>query len=391
MHDLSRRNFDLAYLANVMGLYCESGAGRAIKVEDEEVTDFVRCSYLGLDRHPKVVAGAIREIEKFQAVQWSCSRNRLNYSVLDELEGCLSAIWRGRVIVFTSVTLANFAGISLLASGLLTRAVPRVVVFDGQCHASLQILRPIVADETSVETVRPGDYARLESICKRHKDVVFVTDGVNSMGGAADIEHLTFIQGRYGLMLYIDDAHGISIQGDNGCGYTRSRVPHDLGERTIIAVSLSKGFGASGGALLVGTKKQEQTIRRFAPPYGFSAIPSVPAVGAALGSASVHASEEIYERQRELSKRIEIFDSALRTADAGNGLPVRFVTMGNEKKAIRIAGALLRSGFYVMAAFFPTVARGRAGIRISLTSEHRLESIRKLTGELRKMLSTDNP
>jgi 7-keto-8-aminopelargonate synthetase-like enzyme len=386
MSVFSQQNFDLAYSTKVMGLYCESSAGRTIKVNNEDVTDFVRCSYLGLDNHPEVIAGAIRAIEKFQSIQWSCSRNRLNYSILNELENCLSSIWRGRAVVFTSVTLANLAGISLLASGLLTMSIPSVVAFDERCHASLQILRPLVADETNVEMVSSGDYDCLEALCKKYQKVVFVTDGVNSMGGTADIKSLISIQNRYDLTLYIDDAHGISIQGNNGCGYTRSRISHDLGERIILAISLAKGFGASGGALLVGTKKQEEAIRRYAPSYGFSAIPSVPAVGAALGSASVHMSEEIYERQREMLKRIETFDSNLPTEDSGNGLPIRFVRIGNEERVIRIVESLFHSGFYVMAAFFPTVERGKAGIRVSITSEHPLESIKKLTEALHRQL-----
>ena len=388
MSVFSQEKFDLAYSTKVMGLYCESGTGRAIKVNNEDIIDFVRCSYLGLDNHPEVVAGAVRAVERFQSVQWSCSRNRLNYSLLNELENCLSSIWRGHVVVFTSVTLANLAGISLLASGLLTTSVPSVVAFDERCHASLQILRPLVADETSVEMVSSGDYDGLEALCKKYQKVVFVTDGVNSMGGAANIKSLISLRDRYDLTLYIDDAHGISIQGNNGCGYTRSRISHDLGERTILAISLAKGFGASGGALLVGTKKQEEAIRRYAPSYGFSAIPSVPAVGAALASASVHMSEEISTRQRELLKRVEKFDSNLPTEDVGNGLPIRFVQIGDEERTIRIAEALFHSGFYVMAAFFPTVKRGKAGIRISITSEHQLESIQKLSKELHRHLLT---
>ena len=64
----------------------------------------------------------------------------------------------------------------------------------------------------------------------------------------APIDDLLRLQDKYGLFLYIDDAHGISIQGNRGEGYARSRLGASLRERTIVAASLSKGWNQRWGS-----------------------------------------------------------------------------------------------------------------------------------------------
>jgi 8-amino-7-oxononanoate synthase len=108
------------------------------------------------------------------------------------------------------------------------------------------------------------------------------------VGGIAPLRELLDLKNRYDLFLFIDDAHGTSIEGTNGCGHVRSKLGEDIGERVILAASLAKGFGASGGMLLLGSRAQEDLVRRYSQSYSFSACPSIPAIGAALASALVH-------------------------------------------------------------------------------------------------------
>src|SRR3546814_11536164 len=89
------------------------------------------------------------------------------------------------------------------------------------------------------------------------------------MGGEAPLQALMRLQERYNLFLYIDDAHGISILGAQGEGFARGQLPDELGPRTIVAASLGKGFGASGGVLMLGSREQEDVVRRYAQPYAF--------------------------------------------------------------------------------------------------------------------------
>ena len=65
----------------------------------------------------------------------------------------------------------------------------------------------------------------LEDLGRKYPRVAYVCDGVYSTGGATDLPALRALQEKYGLFLYIDDSHGLAIQGERGEGYVRSRLP----------------------------------------------------------------------------------------------------------------------------------------------------------------------
>lgn len=386
----TRGHFDTAYESGVMGLFGVSLSQRRVCLKSgvhdgAEIVDFVRCSYLGLDNHPDIVSGAIAAIEEYGALHWSCARTRLNYDILGLLEDELSALFKAHVICFSNVMVANMGALPLIASGHLTERKKPVVVFDRECHVSLQYHKANVADETQVMTIPHNDLNMLEDICRREYPVAFIADGVYSMGGEAPIGDLQALQRQYGLFLYIDDAHGISLFGRRGEGFARSRFSDDLGERTLIAASLAKGFGASGGLIMAGTADQEDLFRRYAQSYTFTAAPNLAAVGAARASARLHASPLLGTLQNRLAENIRLFDSELETPQQGNRLPIRMVPIGGETECIAAARLLLDQGFYTSATFFPTVARNRAALRICLTAAHSEEDIMSLCDRIRKI------
>nr|WP_249168363.1 aminotransferase class I/II-fold pyridoxal phosphate-dependent enzyme [Bradyrhizobium elkanii] len=380
----SRSYFDEAHNVGLMAVHGRSTLGRAFALGAgplhgrPSVIDFVRCSYLGLDNHPVIVAAAIEAIEAHGSLHWSCARTRLNFDLLADLEESLSEMFGARVLTFSTVMLANLGAMPILASGLLTGNKKPVVVFDRIAHLSLAYHKPVVADETRVETIEHNDIDALERLCREQPVVAYVCDGVYSMGGNAPIEELRKLQERYGLFLYIDDAHGISLFGRQGEGFARTQFPDVLGDRTIIAASLAKGFGASGGMLMLGTAEQEALFRRYAIPYAFSVAPNLAAVGAALGSCRIHRSAELAERQMRLADRINFFDHRVETPELGNLLPIRMVALGSEVKAIALARELLDAGFYTSVIFFPTVAQGKAGVRVCITADHEVGDIERL-------------
>lgn len=392
MINKSRPYFDAAHASGLMAVQGRSTTGRTVILgtgqldSRPEVIDFVRCSYLGLDNHPLIVAGAVDAIEVHRSLHWSCARTRLNFDLLAELEATLSDMFCARVLASSTVMLANLGAMPLLASGQLTGGRKPVVVFDRTAHISLAYHKPVVADETRVETIAHNDIDALERLCREHPVVAYVCDGVYSMGGNAPVKELRQLQERYGLFLYIDDAHGISLFGRQGEGFARSQFPQVLDDRTIIVASLAKGFGASGGMLMLGTAEHEALFRRYSIPYAFSVAPNLAAVGAALGSCKIHRSAELGERQERLAQRIKVFDRRVSTAEQGNPFPIRMIAIGSEAEAIAIARRLLDVGFYTSVTFFPTVAQGSAGIRVCITADHEVRDIEQLCDCILEML-----
>jgi 8-amino-7-oxononanoate synthase len=376
--------FDAAYDAGVMGVYAGAADGRHLtwypdrQPPGRDVVDLVRTSYLGLDRHPKVVQGAIDAIREYGTVHWASGRTRLNYELMDQLEGRLSRLVRAHVITSSTVSMANQGALPLIASGALTEGVAPVVVFDRACHASLAHHKAVMADEAEVVTIGHNDLDALEDVCRRSGWVAYIADGVYSMGDHAPLADLRRLQERYPLFAYIDDAHGISIAGRNGEGFARSSYPDELGERTIIVASMGKGFGASGGMLMLGTPEQEALFRRYSGTYVFSGAPNLAAIGAALASAGVHETAEIRQRQAALAHRLRAFDERVATAQRGSPFPIRMLDVGDEYETIAAARRYLDAGFYTMASFFPAVAQGQAGLRLCLTATHSFEDIERL-------------
>jgi 7-keto-8-aminopelargonate synthetase-like enzyme len=387
MIDAANGSFDAAHYQGIMALYAAPMTGRFVYLPatGQTVVDFVRCSYLGLDNHPAIIDGAAKTVQDSGALHWSCARTRLNFTVLGELEAQLSSLFDAKVVTFTTVLAANMSALPLLASGHLTGGRKPIMVFDRLAHATLAHHKAVVAQETPVETIRHNDLEALEALCKSHQQVAYVCDGVYSMGGHAPLEALRSLQDKYGLFLYIDDAHGISIEGRTGVGFARSALG-PLGKRTIVAASLGKGFGASGGMVMLGTAQQELLFRRFAVAYAFSASLNTAAIGAASASARIHDSEELPLRQQSLRTNLALLDALLATDQASSILPIRTVRIGDELLAVAAARHLLEKGFYTSAIFFPTVARGEAGIRICLTSDHTQPQIRDLVTAINEII-----
>jgi 8-amino-7-oxononanoate synthase len=375
--DTADRHFEAAQFQGIMAIYAHPSKGRTVRLnyEDREVVDFVRCSYLGLDNHPDIVEGALEAVRSAGALHWSCARTRLNFAALGELEASLSELFAARVITYTTVLAANMSALPLIASGHLTGGPKPVIVFDQLAHATLAYHKGTIAQETRVETIAHNDMDTLERLCRRNQSVAYICDGVYSMGGSAPIAELRRLQEKYGLFLYIDDAHGVSLFGKNGEGFAKSQIG-ELGNRTIIAASLGKGFGASGGLLMLGTASQELLFRRFAVAHAFSASLNTAAIGAGIASARLHGSDELPRLQQTLQQKISLFDGLLSTAQHGATLPIRTVHFGDELIAIGAARSLFQKGFYASAIFFPTVSKGKAGLRICMTATHTDDQIR---------------
>ncbi|WP_165225802.1 aminotransferase class I/II-fold pyridoxal phosphate-dependent enzyme [Affinirhizobium pseudoryzae] len=381
MIDVAGTSFDAAHFRGIMALYAAPGVGRSVRLahNGQDAIDFVRCSYLGLDNHPAIVEGAAKAVLDDGTLHWSCARTRLNFRRLGDVEDKLSDLFGARALTFTTVLAANMSALPLIASGHLTGGQRPVMVFDRLAHATLAHHKGVVAQETRVETIAHNDLARLKEICRDNARVAYVCDGIYSMGGQAPIAALRDLQNRYGLFLYIDDAHGVSLFGPQGEGYARSQI-NDIGDRTIIASSLGKGFGASGGVLLLGSAGQELLFRRFAIAHAFSASLNTAALGAVAASANIHRSPELALRQNRLAANVALLDELIPSDFAGQPFPIRMFPIGDELLTINTARELLQRGFYVSAVFFPTVARGKAGLRVCLTADHTEEQLRGLAG-----------
>ena len=360
------------------------------RVETETGARFLNlcsCSYLGLHSHPAMVEGAIEALRRERIVNLSISRLRLRLTILDELESELEALYRARAFTAMSASSAIAGVLPLIASGHLSDGQPRVMVFDKFCHFSMNLMKPVCADETLVLTSPHNDLDYLEDVCKKHPRVAYVADGVYSMGGAAPVRELLELQDRYGLFLFFDDSHSLSLWGERGEGYVRSFCGGELNPLTIIVASLNKGFGASGGVIMLGPVEHEPLLARFGGPLAWSQSLNVASIGSALASARLHGTPELARLQRQLQDNIALFDREIETEQHGNGLPIKLIQVGAEERAVEGSREILRRGFYTSAVFFPIVERGKAGLRVMVRADNRPEDIRAFSAAVREVVA----
>jgi 8-amino-7-oxononanoate synthase len=359
-----------------------------------EVTEFINCSYLGLDVHPDVIAAAKRALDNW-GVHLCCARSRFSIGDLTDVESELSALWGGHAVTFPSVTSAHLSALPLVADGTLLGTQRKVrMVFDRFAHASMQQLKPLLEPHARVATIAHNDIpalvAHVDEATQCDEDIVFVADSVYSMGGLCPLSSLLELSTQRGLHLYLDDAHGTSIFGEHGEGAVLAATG-GLPARTLITFSLAKGFGCNGGGILLGSRAQEQAVRSFGQSYMFSGPLDFAVAGAARAVVAMHRDGEVKRLQKQLRSQVSLFDRCatrfMPIGDGQNFSPIRMVPMTSIQEAQRIGVALIERGFFVSVAMYPVVPRDQPQLRVCLSASHTDDEIRGLCAALEQLTS----
>lgn len=366
--------------------------GRTVRLATDgpDVVSFATCSYLGLDRDPRLAAGAIAAIEQ-HGVAFSASRCFVTSPLYAEADALLAQVFARPVVLAGSTTLAHGAALPILLDGR------DVVLYDAQVHHSVQTaLAALGSRGPRCEQVAHADFDVLEraiqaALAGGARRIWYCADGIYSMlGDRLDVDALVALMARYpALHAYLDDAHGMSWCGSRGAGsLIDAALPRD---RTVIATSLSKGFGCTGGVIAVPDQLTKQRIENLGPSLMFS-IQLPPAVlGAICASARIHLGPDIVGYQRELGALLAVTRRVVSEHPAigprapvvaGAPTPVQYVVLGDVDLVIDSTADLLGRGYLVNPVAFPAVPRNAGGMRITLTRNHTEEDVRGLLDAL---------
>lgn len=351
--------------------------------------NFGSCSYLGLETDLRLKHAAIDAVSRY-GVQFASSRTYVSCPPYAELERLLTTMFEAPLVVAQTTTLAHFAALPILVGK------DDAVVCDQLVHSSVQAVLPtLTAAGTTCRFVRHNRIDRLDHIittlAAHHPRVWYLADGVYSMhGDLAPLGALRDLVARHErLSLYIDDAHGLSWSGRHGRGTVLGEGP--LPERTVMVASMAKAFAAGGAVIVFPDAETALLVRACGSTLIFSGPLQPALLGAAIGSARVHLSNEIAERQAKLRTRIHLFNDlvAARGLPLGStdATPIRFVKTGENDVTCRLAADLMSDGFYVNTALFPAVSRGHGGLRIALTLHQTLDDIRDLVDAVARRLT----
>ena len=363
-----------------------SAQGPEVQIAGRRLINFSSNDYLGLAGDSRLCEAAIGAIREFGVGAGASRLVSGTQSPHLRLENAL-AKWKQAeaALSFSSGYAAAFGTVPALVSK------DDVILLDKLCHASL-----IDGAKLSGATLRvfPHNHLgkleeHLEWVRRQHpgKRILILTESVFSMDGdRAPLRELIELKKRFGALLMLDEAHAVGVIGPNGRGLAAAQNLSD--DVDVQMGTLSKALGASGGYICGSRSLIEWLINR-ARSFIYSTAPPPAIVAAALAAVNFLGSSEGEERRRLLWERIGLMKDLLprnelnEKASVVNSAIFPWI-VGDEQAAIDLAASLQSEGFLVPAIRYPTVAKGSARLRITVTASHGENQIRSLCGAIKR-------
>ena len=357
------------------------GTGRELIIGNERYINFSSNDYLGLSNHPDLKKAFAEGVGLYGTGSGSSSLVTGYSKAHLALEEALCD-WLGgeAALLFSSGFSANSGCLSAMADSKDTQ-----FILDKLAHASL-----IDGALNSVATTKRYKHNDIDHLNQRlqsasAKDTMIVTEGVFSMDG--DKGHLDQIYTASKLsnsQLYVDDAHGIGVLGENGSGTLSSFGISDK-SNIIQMATFGKALGTQGACIVASDDIIEYLVNRCRD-YIYSTAIS-PAVAHAT-IASIHIAKQESWRREKLNKLSKLFklklDSTIETTQSDSAI-IGVIT-GSETSALYCQQHLKKLGSWVAAIRPPTVERGKSRLRVTLSCEHNENDINNLANSINEVL-----
>jgi len=364
----------------------DSAPGPRLQIDGRSLLNFASNDYLGLANHPALKTAAIAAVSQFGAGSGASRLISGSLAPFHQLEETLAA-FKGTEAALTFAT--GYAA----ALGTLTALVGKddFLILDKLVHAcivdaarlsgaKLRIFAHNDLDDLEAK-LKWADHAATMENGRRKSEIIVVTESIFSMDGdAAPLREIIALKERYGARLMVDEAHATGVVGRNGRGLSDQLGVSDRIE--IQMGTLGKALGASGG-YICGSRPLIDMLVNRARSFIFSTAP-VPAAAAAAhaGIQLAQSSEGETLRERLRQRVAELVKSAIldpRSTIAGAIVPL---ILGDETKTLSVAARLREQGIFAPAIRYPTVARGAARLRLTLTAAHTANDVAMLAQAL---------
>ncbi|ATD31754.1 glycine C-acetyltransferase [Macrococcoides bohemicum] len=350
----------------------EGANGPIIKIKGKELINLSSNNYLGLatnDRMKKVAkeavdshgvgAGAVRTINGTLDLHVQLEEK------LAEFKGTEAAI------AYQSGFNCNMAAISAVMNkedAILSDELNHASIIDGCRLSKAKIIR-----------VNHSDMADLRAKAKEavesglYKKVMYITDGVFSMDGdVAKLPEIVEIAEEFGLITYVDDAHGSGVMG-KGAGTVKhfglqDKIDFQIG-------TLSKAIGVVGG-YVAGTQDLIDWLKVASRPFLFSTS-LAPADTRAITEAIdiLMESTELHDKLWENGNYLKDGLKKLGFDIGHSETPITPCIIGDEKTTQEFSKRLMEEGVYAKSIVFPTVPKGTGRVRNMPTAAHTKEML----------------
>ncbi len=230
----------------------------------------------------------------------------------------------------------------------------------------------------------------LDSVLASHQGkysrVIVVTDGVFSMlGEYQDLKKIRKVVDKYdeqyprGVLLVVDDAHGVAAFGETG----RGTEEVSGGKADVLIGTFGKGFGADGG-YVVADQVVIDYLRESAATYIYSNSISPATAGAALRSVEIVGSDKGRELLANLRKNTEYFKKKMLAKGfkfaADSIHPIQAILIADPVKTMAFKEEKFEQGILVTNINYPVVAKGKDEIRVQISAAHTMEDLDYFVG-----------
>jgi 8-amino-7-oxononanoate synthase len=402
--DLAARLMDL----RGQGLYRElrrvdSPQSARIRINGQSLLNFSSNDYLGLADEPSLKAAAAAAAGKFGAGSGASRLICGSLAPHHELEEALAA-FKG-----TPAALAFSSGYAA-ALGTICALLDSndVILVDKLVHAC--IVDAARLSRAKLRVFGHNDLNAVERILqwadRRHEEgaqagipsrTLIVTESIFSMDGdQAPLRELFELKEKYGAWLMVDEAHATGVFGKRRRGLLEET---GIAQKVEIQMgTLGKALGASGG-FICGSRALVDFLINRARSFVFSTAPVPAAAAAAAAGVRFVQSEAGEERRQRLWANVAAVSAHRALARKGSPLAERRnkttaiipILIGDEGKAMDIAARLREQGVYIPAIRYPTVARGQARLRLTLSAAHTTADVAQMLAALDSVLNSSSP
>ena len=341
----------------------------------EEVINFCANNYLGLSSHPKVIEAAHKALDThgfgMSSVRFICGTQDIH----KELEQKIADFYQTEdTILYAAAFDAN--------GGVFEPLLGKedAIISDSLNHAS--IIDGVRLCKAARYRYQNNDMVDLEKQLiaaneNKARFKIIVTDGVFSMDGLlAPLDKICDLADKYDALVMIDECHATGFIGKTGRGTLEEKGV--LNRIDIITGTLGKALGGAMGGYTTGKKEIIDMLRQRSRPYLFSNSLAPAIVGASIKVFDMLANNTEFRDTLEWNANYfkkGVKDSGFDIVDGDSAIVP--VMLYDAKLSQTMANMLLKEGIYVIGFFFPVVPKGKARIRVQLSTAHTKQHLDK--------------
>lgn len=358
----------------------QAPCGPLARVDGRELISFCSNDYLGLASDPALIAAACAGAQSWGVGSGASHLVSGHLEPHQALEARLAAFTGfPRALLFSTGYLANL--------GIVPALVGRgdAVFADKLNHASL--IDAVQLARADSQRYAHGDLAGLKRLlaASSAKRKLILSDAVFSMDGdLAPLPGLLELAERFDAWLLVDDAHGFGVLGAQGRG-SLAHFSIPAAPRILYMGTLGKAAGAAGAFVAADAVVIEWLVQR-ARTYIFTTGASPAMASALLASIDLIEHGDARRRQlRQLAAQLQAGLADTRWRLMASPTAIQPLLIGGNFETLRVADALFAEGLWVPAIRPPTVPKGSARLRISLSAAHTEAQLARLVEALRKL------